>query len=468
MRTSERTATLVAAAVAGTPLDLDELDALDDAALRAELREAAVVRGRLDATVVALTGRLARRRAFQPDGVPDAATWLHHHGGLSKHAANLTVAVGRSAAELPTTLDSLRCGRIGLEHAAALARAQRAGVFATEPEDDLVARAEHTTPEDFRRHVDKLISAAGPPRPPGRRERTFIWDRDGMTHLHAALEHEHGAIVRSALEASADVLWRTTHPDRAPSRAEAVPSEHRLTDALIALCRDALADGPQPALADGAAPHDGAVPAPTPPSRRGTALPTMTVVIDYQTLRGELAATGRLCELLDRSGLDVATALRLACDCDIVPAVFDGPGAVLHYGRKTRLIPAALRSAVIARDRQCVGPRCSKPAAWCDVHHVIPWQHGGSTDIDNLALVCFHHHGLIHRYGWTLTGPPGRWTWTPPPDGGDPPARPGPRLHRPDRGKDRSRPPDPGDGDVPPTRSRRDPGPAPPTSSSGG
>ena len=40
---------------------------------------------------------------------------------------------------------------------------------------------------------------------------------------------------------------------------------------------------------------------------------------------------------------------------------------------------------------------------WCDAHHVMGWEHGGPTDLDNLALLCRRHHGITHRRGWTMT-----------------------------------------------------------------
>ena len=39
-----------------------------------------------------------------------------------------------------------------------------------------------------------------------------------------------------------------------------------------------------------------------------------------------------------------------------------------------------------------------------NVHHIVPWKPGGLTDLPNLALVCRHHHGVVHRKGWTMSG----------------------------------------------------------------
>jgi 5-methylcytosine-specific restriction protein A len=95
--------------------------------------------------------------------------------------------------------------------------------------------------------------------------------------------------------------------------------------------------------------------------------------------------------VLDPFGLD-----QLVCDPSVSRIVF-GPGSeVLDVGRKTRVIPAGLRRAVIARDRHCVAPGCGRSARWCDVHHIVSWAHGGETVIANLCLLCRYHHTLVH------------------------------------------------------------------------
>jgi len=30
------------------------------------------------------------------------------------------------------------------------------------------------------------------------------------------------------------------------------------------------------------------------------------------------------------------------------------------------------------------------------VHHLVPWEHGGTTDLDNMLLLCRRHHTAHH------------------------------------------------------------------------
>lgn len=87
----------------------------------------------------------------------------------------------------------------------------------------------------------------------------------------------------------------------------------------------------------------------------------------------------------------------------------------LNLGRSQRLASPQQRAVLAVRDGGCTFPGCDAPTSWCDVHHVIEWDDHGLTDLDNLALLCRHHHGVTHRNGWTMTAAGDRtFTWTTP------------------------------------------------------
>jgi hypothetical protein len=94
--------------------------------------------------------------------------------------------------------------------------------------------------------------------------------------------------------------------------------------------------------------------------------------------------------------IDPAVLARLACDSPIRRILLDEQGAVLHHGRARRFASAAQKRALAARDGGCVIPGCHAPPEWCQVHHVIPWEHGGVTDIDAMLLLCGRHHTAHH------------------------------------------------------------------------
>jgi hypothetical protein len=103
---------------------------------------------------------------------------------------------------------------------------------------------------------------------------------------------------------------------------------------------------------------------------------------------------------LDHAGpVGPAVARRLACDASVMRVVMNGRSEPLDVGRRTSVVPPALRRAVIVRDRHCRFPGCDRPHTWCDAHHVVHWADGGSTALPNLLLLCRRHHGMVHRPG---------------------------------------------------------------------
>ena len=121
--------------------------------------------------------------------------------------------------------------------------------------------------------------------------------------------------------------------------------------------------------------------------------PHLNVHVDLAGLHGR---PGGLHETDGGFVLDPFAVGQLACDASVSRIVFGPASEVLDVGRKTRVIPAGVRRAVIARDRHCVAPGCGRSAKWCDVHHTVPWLDGGETVIDNLCLLCRFHHGQVH------------------------------------------------------------------------
>jgi hypothetical protein len=89
------------------------------------------------------------------------------------------------------------------------------------------------------------------------------------------------------------------------------------------------------------------------------------------------------------------------CDC-VLHRVTRAGASILDYGRSTRSVPINLFRAVAKRDCGCRWPGCDRPVAWCDAHHIKWWRRYGGTRLENLLLLCAHHHKLVHRELWEI------------------------------------------------------------------
>ena len=76
-------------------------------------------------------------------------------------------------------------------------------------------------------------------------------------------------------------------------------------------------------------------------------------------------------------------------------------GEVLNVGRKTRVIPSAIRRALRARDSHCQLPGCGH-RRYIDGHHIIHRGNGGETKLDNLVLLCHRHHRSVHEHDFVV------------------------------------------------------------------
>ena len=77
---------------------------------------------------------------------------------------------------------------------------------------------------------------------------------------------------------------------------------------------------------------------------------------------------------------------------------------VLDLGRKVRFASEDQYAAMVARDGHCRWGECDIPGVWCDADHMTEWEHGGTTDINRLWLLCDHHHTERHQPGVTVHG----------------------------------------------------------------
>jgi hypothetical protein len=110
-------------------------------------------------------------------------------------------------------------------------------------------------------------------------------------------------------------------------------------------------------------------------------------------------------ELAHGPVLATETARRLGCDAETVATV-ERDGLPLSVGRARRTVPPALRRTLEARDDgTCRWPGCENRRR-LDAHHRTHWAKGGETSLDNLVLLCSHHHRLVHEGGYAIEDDP--------------------------------------------------------------
>lgn len=431
-----------ASALAG--LDHDRL-APDEAVLVAA--EIARAKALLDAALLEVTARLEETGAVQAQGWATTKDFLTHALGGHKGSGGGLVRAAAQVRELPEVRAALRAGEVSLAQARTVATE-----VTTLPHDAALrttvtgrllglVRSRGHDASDLRAAFADVVREVDPARSAIALDRTRAKNERGAHHaryLSFAPDHLGGMKVRGycTVEDAEQVLTVlgplsapvTTEPgacggrrpapdqpllddDGRPTRVPCPtpgcghdgrdPREHgaRLWDALVDACRRLPA-------AD-LLPHDHG------------AIPRVVVTIDHTSLRREVVEAGHAGagELTSGRRLSPAAVRRLACDAEILPAVLGSASRVLDLGRSQRLVSRGLWHALVLRDRHCAFPGCTRLPLACDAHHVIHWADGGPTALDNLVLLCRHHHTLTHASPWTVAVDPatGRATWTEPP-----------------------------------------------------
>jgi hypothetical protein len=295
--------------------------------------------------------------------------------------------------------DAQRAGELSTGHAKVITQtvaaipAKLSFEVAGPVEQFLVEQAKHLDPKQLAAAAQRLLATVDPDGAAPREEEQQR--RRGFDLVHKP----DGRWLVAGREVTDEfaAVWSTL----LDTLSAPAPAEDGLPDDRTPSQRrhDAMIEIAQRLLRSGTLPDCGGVPA------------TLTLGVRADDLDQQ---TG-IATLESGATIGITAAIRLANQCELSTTVFDRHGAILCAGRSARLANRAQRRALAARDGGCSFPGCTRPASWCQAHHVIAWNDGGPTDIDNLALVCGFHHRSFEQAGWVVRIVDGVPEWIPPP-----------------------------------------------------
>jgi hypothetical protein len=323
----------------------------------------------LEGAIVVLLGEIVRRQAYRDDGATATEPWAVERFGISTSTARAYTHIAEKAWDLPHLVGSLCAGDLSFDKFRAVADEAT-------PESDrqLADQAQECS---VRQLADIARSTKSPPSgSPGRleHERRSLRFNEQFRTVSVQLAPEAFAETRSCLEVRARQV---------PSDGQ-TPWDQRLCDAFLEVIRSA-----QPGAS----------------GRATTTSPYFVVVhVPLDALVDESGSSSVLAGDLERDGL-ISTEVvhQIACDATVAIGVDDDVGHTMYEGRARREPNPAQRREVMRRDRHCRFPGCTN-VTFTNIHHVVPWKPGGPTDLENLALMCLHHHHLVHSGGWTMSG----------------------------------------------------------------
>jgi hypothetical protein len=346
------------------------IDALDVPVDGGALRALFAIRDRLDARIAAAVAAFDAAALHDVDGDTSTVGWLTHQTGRDPAAATRLTGQARKLAALPACrqayLDgSLTGGQVDVILANVPGR--HLDRFAGHEGELIDSLAGLGTAElraamaDWRAKADALDDTEVDPAHDS--EVWFSATIDGRGELRGSLGPDLTAVVDAALRVADSRVFDLT------------PAERR-ADALETIMRHFL-DHQRGNVGGRHRPH---------------------VTVAMSSDQFEAAAGGRYVDTGGAVTRSEAGALR--CDSAVHRVVVEGRSAILDYGRSRRIVPPDLHQALVARDHGCRFPGCGRPAAWTDAHHVVAWEHGGRTAVDNCVLVCRRHHRTLHRRGY--------------------------------------------------------------------
>jgi len=303
------------------------------------------------------------RAGYLKWGLKDAVEWLSYRCDLSRSAAYEKVRVARALRKLPAISVSFSTGELSYSKVRALTR-----VAGDHNEQDLLGFALRTTAtrveercRELRFGMDMSIDVASRAYA-NRSLRVSRNQQRGMMTVTVELPIEAGELLEKALDRA-----REQDIDKTPEFADESWSTQQ-ADAFTNLVSDYLAGHGE----NDSSPSDNYL---------------VTIHVDQSALAGGEG----------RSALPIESVKRLCCDGHAVVITENNEGEPLSIGRKTRIVPAAIKRAVLAKHHdRCTFPGCHN-GRFLHVHHIEHWSNGGETSVENLMPLCTRHHSLVHE-----------------------------------------------------------------------
>ncbi len=330
-----------------------------------------------DGAIIGLQGEANGREQFRADGATSSTRWQEERFGLSSASARSYDQVAEAALDLPHLRHALRDGDITLDKVRAVA-----GVATAETDQELAEVARRSSVHELGQFVKSMQRPTAAGAEADRAARSLRFNESRRT-MSVQFPLEDFVAVRARVEAQAKAL--------PTSEGETLlPWDQRCYDAFMGML-SAIGPGTGQGAGTGLT--------------LGAATRTFTVLhTPLHSLIDESGRASELCGDLERGGLiDIDSVRRLVCDSTFVIGVDDRWGHTMYEGRARRSPTAAQRREIWRRDRCCRFPGCPN-AVFTEPHHLRWWTRGGRTDLPNLALLCKHHHGLVHSKGWQVTG----------------------------------------------------------------
>ena len=290
-------------------------------------------------------------------GMKSCAHWLSWRIGMAPGAAREKVRVARALGGLPQIDEALRRGQISFSKVRAMTR-----IATADNEAVLLEMARNATAAQLERICHGVRVTQDRLLPDDR----FVRVRprpNGMVRIEIELLPDEAAAVVGMIDGRQAAALETGESlDRA--------------DALVRIAEEA------------------ATPAGERPER-----PQVVVHLQPDALAG-----GHGAELEDGTRVSAETLRRLACDAGIEVVAEAADGTALDVGRRSRVVPGAMRRALERRGHRegssgCRFPGCTH-GRFLHAHHIEHWMRGGRTTTENLVLLCSTHHRMVHEEGY--------------------------------------------------------------------